>query len=194
MPKYNCSMKNTIRAFIAINLPADVRDYLGTISADLSRQLPHGAVRWVKPDRIHLTLRFLGDTDITLLPDIRNVLDEVSTRQKRFDLYLEGFGCFPNCKRPRVLWAGVGGQLEDAIRLKDAIDRELALFGWAAEKRPFRLHLTIGRVKDSHKAVSPTWPESSQRPAIPVNAVHLIESELTPGGPIYTVRHSSPLR
>lgn len=187
-------MQKTIRAFIAIHLPADVQDYLGTISADLSRQLPHGAVRWVKPDRIHLTLRFLGDTDVTLLPDIQNAVDEVTVRQQQFDLHLEGFGCFPNCKRPRVLWAGVAGQLKEAAQLKEGIDAALEPFGWEAEKRPFRPHLTIGRVKDARKAVSPTWPDSSQRPAIPVDAVHLIESELTPSGPIYTVRHSSPLR
>jgi len=187
-------MQKKIRAFIAIHLPAEVRDYLATISADLSRQLPQGAVRWVKPDRIHLTLRFLGDTDVRLLPDIQNALDEVATQQQRFDLYLEGFGCFPNCKRPRILWAGVAGRLKEAAQLKEEIDSALAPLGWEEEKRPFRPHLTIGRVKDARTAVSPTWPESLQRPAIPVDAIHLIESELTPNGPIYTVRHSGTLR
>jgi 2'-5' RNA ligase len=187
-------MQKTIRAFIAIHLPADVRDYLGSISADLSGQLPPRALRWVKPDHLHLTLRFLGDTDVTLLPDIYQALDGVTARQQRFDLYLEGFGCFPNCQRPRVLWAGVAGQVAEAAKLKEGIDSALMPYGWDAEKRPFRPHLTIGRVKNARKAIAPSWPESTLRSAIPADAIHLIESELTPDGPIYTLRHSSALR
>jgi 2'-5' RNA ligase len=187
-------MQKTIRAFVAIHLPEEVRNYLGSISGNLSEQLPPHTVRWVKPDRLHLTLRFLGDTEVTLLPDIHQALDGVTVRQQRFDLHLEDFGCFPNCQRPRVLWAGVAGQLKEATKLKEGIDAALLPFGWDAEKRSFRPHLTIGRVKNARKAVAPSWPDSTRRLAIPVDAIHLIESELTPDGPIYTVRHSSPLR
>jgi 2'-5' RNA ligase len=91
------------------------------------------------------------------------------------------------------LWAGVAGQVGAAGQLKADIDMALIPLGWEAENRPFRPHLTVGRVKDSRKVASRQWPENVRPLAIPVKAIHLVESELTPDGPIYTVRHSSPL-
>lgn len=192
--KYNRFMQKTIRAFIAINLPREIKTYLGQFTADLAEQVPNRAVRWVKPDRMHLTLRFLGDTDVMLLPDIQRALDKTAAQHQPFNLYLEGFGCFPNCKRPRVLWTGVGGQIEAAGQLKGDIDSALVSLGWEAENRPFRPHLTVGRVKDSRKVSSQHWPDGVQALAIPVDSIHLIESELRPDGPIYTMRHSSRLQ
>ena len=186
-------MQNTIRAFTAIHLTLEVRDYLGQLVAELAEQVPYRTVRWVKPDRMHLTLRFIGETEKNLIPQIGHALDEIAGRQPQFSLFLDGFGCFPNCQRPRVLWAGVGGDVDAASRLKEEIDAALVPLGWELENRPFRPHLTVGRVKDSRQLASQRWPETLQSLAIPVDSIHLIESELTPSGPIYTVRHSSTL-
>ena len=186
-------MQEAIRAFIAIHLPQDVKDYLRALTTDLAGQVPRGAVRWVKPDRMHLTLRFIGETEKNLLPELGCALDDVAARQQQFRLHLQGFGCFPNCKRPRVLWAGVGGDLKAAGRLKADIDAALVPLGWEAENRPFRPHLTVGRVKDSRKVSGQRWPDEVNPLVIPSDSIHLIESELTPIGPIYTVRHSIKL-
>jgi 2'-5' RNA ligase len=187
-------MEDNIRAFIAIHLPQEVKAYLGRLSADLARQVPQRSVRWVKPERMHLTLRFLGDMDQKLLPDLGRALDEITANRRPFNLHLEGFGCFPNCKRPRILWAGTGGDIEIAASLKKDIDESLIPFDWEPETRPFRPHLTIGRIKDSRKVVEQRWPHEVEPVPIHVVEVHLIESELTPAGPIYTVRHSSSLK
>ena len=186
-------MQETIRAFIAIDLPRDVKEYLGDLTGILAAQVPNRSVRWVKPERMHLTLRFIGETEKNLLPALRKALDDTAARHQQFTLNLEGFGCFPNCKKPRVLWAGVAGDLEAAGQLKTDLDSFLEPLGWEAENRPFRPHLTVGRVKDSQAVAGQRWPNELKSLLIPALAIHLIESELTPTGPIYTVRHSSYL-
>jgi 2'-5' RNA ligase len=190
---YNGHVQETIRTFIAIHLPQDVQAYLGEMTDRLASQVPRRSVRWVKPDRMHLTLRFIGETEKNLLPVVGKALDEASVRYQQFNLHLQGFGCFPNCKRPRVLWAGIGGDLETGSRLKKDIDSALKSLGWEAENRSFQPHLTVGRVKDAQTVATHHWPEDLKALPIPVNSIHLIESELTPNGPIYTIRHSSQL-
>lgn len=187
-------MQKTIRAFIAIHLPREVKTYLGHLAEDLAGQVPNRVVRWVRPDRMHLTLRYIGETEKNLVPELGHALDQTAAKQRQITLHLEGFGCFPNCKRPRVLWAGVAGEVGAAGRLKANIDMALVPLGWEAENRPFRPHLTVGRVKDSRIVASQQWPKNVRPLAIPVKAIHLVESELTADGPIYTVRHSSPLQ
>jgi 2'-5' RNA ligase len=183
-----------MRAFVAVHLPREVKAYLGQLSSVLMRQVPSHSVRWVEPERMHLTLRFIGDMERTLLPDLARALDEAAARHRPFALHLEGFGCFPDCKRPRVLWAGVNGDLDLAASLKKDLDLALVPFGWEPEKPPYHPHLTLGRVKDAHALASQQWPAGLEALPIAVESAHLIESELTRDGPIYTVRHSSPLR
>ena len=86
------------------------------------------------------------------------------------------------------------GDLETAGRLKRDIDSALEPLGWEVENRPFQPHLTVGRVKDSQAVAGQRWPNELKSLLIPALAIHLIESELTPNGPIYTVRHSSFLK
>ena len=183
-----------IRAFIAIELPAAAREALGAFSAELAKQVPQGSVRWVSRDAMHLTLRFLGDTAVDRLLHIEQALDEAAAASKPFQLRVEGFGCFPNCKRPRVLWAGVAGEVKAARDLKEGLDEGLASSGWPAEDRAFSPHLTLGRVKDGRVLQDYSWPDSLPALDIPVNTIYLIQSELRPQGPRYTVRHSSSLR
>ncbi len=185
---------STIRAFIAIQLPEKARNELARINEILAGQLPPRTVRWVKPELMHLTLRFLGDTAVSKLPAIYNALDTSSTKHAPFMLSLDHLGCFPNRKRPRVIWAGIQGELGAAAALKSEIDQTLLPLGWEKEERPFQPHLTIGRIKDSRKLQGINWQADIEKLALPVQAIHLIESELTPGGPIYTVRHTSQLQ
>lgn len=186
-------MKNTIRTFIAVDLPQAVKAYLDQLSAELRQQAPRGSVRWVQPDRMHLTLRFIGETEKNLVNKIGHALDETAAAHRPFNLHLQGFGCFPNCRRPRVLWAGMAGDLQAAAALKRDIDQALIPFGWSPEERPFQPHLTVGRVKDARQLSEQRWPDQIQPLAIPVTSIHFVESELTPQGPIYTIRHRSDL-
>lgn len=181
-----------IRTFVAIHLSDEARQVLGQINQELARQVPRG-VRWVAPELMHLTLRFLGDTAVARLPAISQALDAVGAAHAPFQLRLDGLGCFPNRRRPRVIWAGLQGDLDDASALKEAIDAVLVDLGWDPEDRPFSPHLTLGRVKDSRELGGLRWDTAVQPATVPVTAVHLIESQLTPQGSIYTVRHTSTL-
>jgi 2'-5' RNA ligase len=181
------------RMFMAISLPDDVRAELGKVSETLAGQMPPRAVRWVKPDLLHVTLRFLGDTAVAQLPTIAAELDHVAAQHAPLNLQVAGLGCFPNRKRPRVIWAGLQGEVTAVQSLKQAIDRLLEPLGWAQETRPFRPHLTLGRVKDGRKLRGVEWGAEVKEMVAPVTAVHIIESRLTPQGPIYSVYHTSPL-
>lgn len=180
-----------VRTFIAIALPDAVQESLGQVSAALARPLPPRAVRWVKPALMHITLRFLGDTAVSLLPAIAAQLDTITAQRAPFSLVVGGLGCFPNRKRPRVIWAGLQGDIAQAQGLVLALNELLLPLGWEPEKRPFRPHLTLGRVNDSRQLQGLNWEMEIEAMMVPVTAVHLIESQLRPSGPVYTIRHTS---
>lgn len=182
-----------IRAFIAIQLPPAAQNELGEINDSFANQIPRGSVRWVKPHLMHLTLRFLGDTAESALPQIIEALNIVGKNHRHFSLYFDRLGCFPDCKRPRVIWAGLQGDLDKANSLKQALDEALQPLGWPLENRPFSPHITIGRIKDTKKISGMTWAAQLDKQLIGVKEIHLVQSKLTPGGPVYTIRHSSQL-
>lgn len=178
----------TIRAFIAVQLPEDVRDALGETARALAVGVPRGAVRWVRPEQMHLTLAFLGDTPTAKLPAVQQAMDAVAGGLLPFTLHAGDIGCFPNRRRPRVIWVGLSGEEERLATLKRALDEALAPLGWPPEAKPFRAHLTLGRAKDEQAARSIDWTAGVPRLPVPVATLHLIESRLTPSGPIYTER------
>lgn len=133
-----------MRLFVAVNLPAALRDALWT-AADPVR----GAtvpVRWVRPEGIHVTLKFLGEVLEERAAELGAALDRAVAGVRAFDLIVEGGGVFPGPAAPRVFWAGVvpDPQLE---LLQHAVERELAPLGFPTEGRPFRPHVTLGRAK-----------------------------------------------
>ncbi|MCI0394540.1 MAG: RNA 2',3'-cyclic phosphodiesterase [Chloroflexi bacterium] len=183
----------TIRAFIAIPLPAETLSILEQTTRRLAGQTPGGAVRWVKAENIHLTLHFLGDTAEEVIPTLATGLDRVAGGQKPFTLQLDKIGCFPHERRPRVIWVGITGQQKALQALHQAIGDMLEPLGWKPEERPFQPHLTLGRVKDSRQVSGLPWGEALETRPLPVTMVQLIESQLRSAGPIYTVRHTSAL-
>jgi RNA 2',3'-cyclic 3'-phosphodiesterase len=188
---------NTIRAFIALHLPPAVKQELGRISGELASRVPPGAVRWVRPEQMHLTVRFLGDTPVERLADIQAAMDATAGQYEPFDVGLDAVGCFPNCKRPRVVWVGLvddwNKESPQLLSLKKSLDMSLVPLGWEPETKPFRAHLTLGRVKDEHAVRESDWTVGVAPLTVAVNAIHLIESELRPTGPVYTIRHRSDL-
>lgn len=190
---YNCTM----RAFIAIDLPPAVKDALGGVAHELGERVTRGVVRWVRPEQMHLTLRFLEDTPLDRLAAVQQAMDAAAGGQSPFELRLDGIGCFPTLSRPRVVWVGLaaagGGESAPLLALKAALDEALTPLGWPPEDRPFAAHLTLGRVKDERGAHGVEWTTDVPPLAIPVTAIHLIESQLRPEGSVYTVRHTSKL-
>ena len=188
----------TLRTFIAIDLPPNVKAALADVAATLGGRVSRGAlgtaaVRWVRPEQMHLTLRFLGDTPAGKLPALADALDTLAAGHAPFTLRLTDVGCFPNTRRPRVVWVGLGGEEQKLLAMVAALEAALRPLGWPAEDRPFRAHLTLGRVKDVQAAQGIDWTTTVPALTVPVAAVHLIESQLRPEGSVYTVRHTSAL-
>lgn len=184
-----------LRTFIAIELDETVRDGLARLQDKFQRQAPQGSVKWVAPEAIHLTLKFLGDTPVNRVSKVADALAEACAGFAPFEISVEGRGCFPNLRRPRVIWVAVRDvNGKSLVRLQAAIEQRVAPLGWPTEERGFSPHLTLGRVARSagaaEEAAIGQMVENSiveQIGAQRVNAVHLIKSDLRPAGPVYAV-------
>ena len=137
---------DAIRAFIAIELPEAILGELDNIEARLKPQMPHDALRWVKADSIHLTLKFLGQVPSDQLDLITSSLRTAAAAHAPFVLEVKGAGCFPNIHRPRVVWVGVQEHDHRLHGLQRAVENAIAPLGYPTEIRDFTPHLTLGRV------------------------------------------------
>lgn len=184
-------MTNEFRAFIAIELPSRAHTELSRVIAEM-RTGHERSVKWVDPGIIHLTLKFLGNIPYEKASDISEAIRQAARTIQPFPLELNGIGAFPDTKAPRVIWAGVGGDITTLRTLQKQIDQALIPLGFAPEARGFSPHLTLGRVRDGispqqrlelgKKLGSIPMPTGI---AIPVTHVHLMKSTLTPRGPLY---------
>lgn len=182
-----------LRTFIAIELDPEVRDALSRVQGKFKRGAPDGAVKWVNPDSIHLTLKFLGDTPVSKVSKVADAMAASREGLGAFDLSIEGRGCFPNCRRPRVIWVAArdtsGSTL---VRLQAAVERLVSPLGFPTEERAFSPHLTLGRIARNvspaaEAAVGKVVQDSvvEQIALQRVTAVKLIKSDLRPAGPVY---------
>lgn len=184
-----------LRLFIAIPTPPAVRD---AATAVTNRLRGKGDVRWVTADRLHLTLKFLGDTSPEKVSVLAEILRERANNFSPFVVELGDVGAFPNPRKPQTIWLGVE-QGEELSRLAEEIEQAACKLGFGREAKAFRPHLTLGRVK-SPRGLGDLAAElraaagSSTRIAWPVEEVELIRSELLPSGPRYTVLHRFPLQ
>ncbi|MDX1662419.1 MAG: RNA 2',3'-cyclic phosphodiesterase [Candidatus Promineifilaceae bacterium] len=186
------TMTERFRAFIAIDLPSDVKDALAAIRRELEPRVPEGAVRWNSREKMHLTLRFLGDTEVAKVQEIGSALESIAAAHAPFQLALDALGCFPNPRRPRVIWVGLDGDVAELHQVKEMVDERLAPLGWAPEDRAYHPHLTLGRVRGL-EGISLPWGTPVVPLSFTASALHLYESDLRPSGPLYTVRHSAAL-
>ena len=191
----------TYRLFIAINLPPDLLEALQTAQRHLQRKLAGYPLRWSRPEGIHLTLKFLGETDVARIDVITEALTVVAARHTAFELPVGGLGMFPNARRPNVLWVGVADEARRLRHLAADVDKAVAKLGWPREKRPFNGHLTLARVKK--QAGSRERRELGEQVlslrgyeklgVLPVHNIHLMRSQLHPEGAIYTELHAVDL-
>jgi RNA 2',3'-cyclic 3'-phosphodiesterase len=192
-------METEIRSFIAIELPEEARKALAKIQESIKKpNLKY--LRWVSPSSIHLTLKFLGNIKPDKIDSITNTITKSCAGINRFDLQIIGLGVFPNPKVPRVLWAGLKGDIDTLIKLQQRVDDNLLPLGFTREKRPFSPHLTLARINDY--AGSPERIEiekivsndiNTAIASIGVTSVRLMHSTLRPTGAIYTQLAEIPL-
>jgi len=181
-------MPDTIRTFIAIELPQTIVSFLAGIQDRLKSS--GMSARWVRPENIHLTLKFLGNIHTEDIDNAIAAMDRAVAGKGPIHLKTGQLGVFPNRRRPRVLWAGIGGQSERLCRLHDTLEEHFNLMGFPKETKPFRGHLTLGRFKGridttSLRSVKDETAAMQSTPFI-ADAICLFKSDLKPGGAVYT--------
>jgi 2'-5' RNA ligase len=198
-----------MRAFIAVELPAALRRDLRVLQQRLADALDAAgaaqAVRWTAVESIHLTLRFLGETDAGQAETLVRGLGQIAAAHAPLELRLADVGCFPNFRRPNVVWTGVSGDTERLLRLQAPIEELARRAGFAPETRPFSPHLTLGRFRREAapaqlaragaalEAAAATPAVRAWSAPLAVDAVALMESDLRPNGAVYTARGVFPL-
>ena len=182
------SEKN-IRAFLAIDPPEDILQAMSRLQEKLKREIG-GRISWTKPQGQHLTLKFFGDISTE---DVKNICSAVQNRVasgQSLNLKIEKLGVFPDARRPRVIWCGVTGDVEKLSVLQKQLDSDFAAISFPMEDRPFRAHLTLGRIKDSHglTGINEALTKNSAFAAGEFNCTELIlfQSKLSPKGAVYT--------
>lgn len=172
-----------MRLFIAIDLPKMIKDELALISFGLPQ------ARWVKPEQIHLTLRFIGEVDGALFQELKSALELITGTV--FPLTLKGLGCFPPRKDPQVLWVGIE-KSDELIKLRKRVDSCLFKFGIAPDPRKFSPHVTLARTRKTHlnRITSFLVDHALLRlPEFTVSNFHLYSSTLTAKGALH--RHEA---
>ena len=182
------------RLFIAVELKPAARRYAEEARRIFKEGLPSG-VRWVSPKGIHLTLKFLGSVSNDAVPIIESGMRRAVEGICSFTVRVQGAGCFPSTRRPRVLWLGLHGELEPLLTVQSRLEDSLEALGVDRENRPFRPHLTVGRVS---VRLSEGWPERLKKTLetvgamdpcdLPVDGLSLMESVLGREGAVYTRR------
>jgi 2'-5' RNA ligase len=182
----------TVRSFIAVELPDEVRKEIGKLQDSLKtgRQ---DFVKWVSPDSIHLTLKFLGDIATDKVDEIIAAVEDSVAGIAPFTLHMDGLGVFPGLKRIQVVWVGLTGDIDNLRRIQKNIEENLFVLGYPEEEREFTPHMTLGRVRfqpppeEQQKFVHLlTAAVFSSAYNINVASVTLMKSQLTPKGAIYT--------
>jgi 2'-5' RNA ligase len=189
-----------LRAFVAIEIPPSIQKAIFTQTERLRKALGPALVRWVPTENLHLTLKFLGDVSPANVELLTQMLTAEAATCAPFPIQVGGLGSFPNPKRARVLWVGLHAPaaLES---LQHGIDSATARLGYPSEDRPFSPHLTIGRAKQQISASGQQTLRAALEQATlgdlgtaEIASVHLYQSDLQPGGSVYTQLFSAPLK
>ena len=181
-----------MRVFIAIDIGQEVRRALGDLQQQLQNQaaVKKSDVKWVEPDNIHLTLKFLGEVEDEKIVEVCNIVKDVAKRHKSFQIDVESVGHFGG-KSARVLWVGTGQGSNELLQLQKDIEQQLALAGWPEEAREFAGHLTLCRIRNSKAGAKLAQIGERYKDfklgVISADSFSVYQSQLKPTGPVYTV-------
>ncbi len=186
----------TVRTFIAINLGNTLQRTLSEVIDKFASS--KASVRWVAPEIAHLTLKFLGNVEEARLPEVFAACHRAVEGFDPIELELRAVGCFPNMKRPRVVWLGIEKGAEDVKRLQQRVESELEMIGFPKEERQFRAHLTIGRVKGqqgmSHLCRLLEEERNVFIGSMRADKISVMKSKTLSTGPVYTELEAIPFR
>lgn len=198
-PIFMTTPSDTIRAFVAIDLAPEVHSAVKVLWSHLQRDLHTSGVAWVKPSNWHLTLLFVGEVPIAQIEAASAMLRAACAGVTPFELSVGGLGAFPNTRNPKVLWTGVGGEIEALKILQSRIGEAMQPFVTKPDNKPFHPHLTLARVKSGNKVLSTAIArqvaahQSTLCGAWTVGEVRLMQSELEATGAVYSVVNSMAL-
>jgi 2'-5' RNA ligase len=187
-----------VRAFVAVDLPPDIRERLAQVSSELREGMGNVPVRWVPKENMHLTLKFLGDVSLSNLDVLTGILRGEAADREQMVISIGQVGAYPKVRRPRVVWVGVEAPPE-LEALQRGIDKHAARVGYARDRRPFSPHITLGRVS-RNATPSDVRIIGDVLSVIKVGflgvarikAVNLYRSDLTAEGAVYTRLYSAP--
>lgn len=183
-----------MRLFVATPLPEEIEQYLGEI---IDRLADHsGGIKWVAAKNIHLTLRFLGETEPARVGKVTNLIDDVASQYAAVDTVLDNLGGFPNLKKPRIIWAGLDNGIEELSQIALQLELGVRKLRFEPEQRRFKAHLTLGRIRD-HRQLGDMAEQLVRLRVEPhpfrFDRIVLFKSTLTPGGAIYERLHEACL-
>ena len=184
---------STIRTFLALPMPPDVMSTMASVQQQLVAS--NAEVKWESRDKFHMTLKFLGDTDSSLVTEITDQLRNSIGTLSSFDLSFVKLGGFPNVDRPRLVWIGTS-ENQQILHLQRQVEQVCSSFGFAIEDRPFHTHITLGRVKGNRNLdrLTASLKSITFEPLLArCTEVHFVRSELKPTGSVYTLLNSIPL-
>lgn len=177
-----------IRSFLAIEIPRTILKKIEEVQDDLKSS--RADVRWVNPEKIHLTLKFFGNIDESRIDPIVKSIERPTQTISPFSLKVRGVGAFPYLKNPRVIWMGLVDGKEVLVSFQKQLEKELEKIGFEPEERAFHPHLTLGRMKSSkgreELAGRMERHKEEEFGNFQVERVVLFKSDLKPTGPIYT--------
>ena len=179
-----------MRTFIAISLPQTIRETLLSLQREL--KTTEADVKWVIPENMHLTLKFLGETEDKLIPEIVNLLRGISCTHKPFLIRLSHLGAFPKIPSARIIWMGIEEGKNASRNIAQTLDQQLLALGFPQEERDFSAHITLGRVKSGFNRdklakqliTMQTTPNNTPLEFL-ATTLTLYKSTLTPKGPTY---------
>ena len=183
--------KQVIRSFIAIEIPQEIKTSISQMQAQMKLSKLN-FIKWVSPEGMHITLKFLGNTFSEKVQEITDAIREASRGTSPISIEIGGLGAFPNINRARVLWLGIGGEIAKLVELQKKIDDSLVTFGFPKEIRPFSPHITLARVRESAsyhdqqdfgRLISSTQFDVTGM--LSIDIVNLMKSQLLPTGAIY---------
>jgi len=181
-----------MRCFIAIDIDNEIRKGLADLQDELQAEADSGRgdVKWVEPQSVHLTLKFLGEIKDNQLVEISNIVKDVASRHKDFSLDVKHVGSFGGSSA-RVLWVGAGEDCPQLLQLQAELEEQLEVAGWPKEARQFAAHLTLCRIKNAKAGFKMSQLaeqyKDSDLGSLAVDSVCVYESQLRPEGPVYTL-------
>jgi len=189
-------MPQKIRAFVAVAISGDVRRAAAGVIDDLRGA--GAAVKWVEPGNLHVTLKFLGDVDAGAIHHVGRAVEQAVADAAPFEFEVRGAGAFPDTRRPRTVWLGIGGGGHEIVALNARIEPPLKKLGFPKETRRFQPHLTIGRVRRGGPGVAELGQRIAARGDLALGRTHVAEvivfsSRLGRSGPTYEALARAPL-